>query len=343
MTSADFFAPEDEIAAPTPPPSGFSADMQFDASPDTGLSAYFPAGIPANIGYTITIAAGGGGPVYKGAGAAKGTVPGLTVAAGQSYQVVAWGSDDGVVTWFQFQLGGQYVWIDRNRCNKPYAISYKQIPAKTFSAAHIPVIYLSPSLQTTNKYAAGNTTEAEQMNRVANSLKTVLEQRYECVVYIPDISFGISFYNRPLDAYNKGADVYLAIHSNAANPGVTAYGCETYTFSGGSQQSLQLGQNIVAEMQKIKSGVPASTITFPVKNGMAYWDNVGYGEVRDPSHLGIVAALVEVEFHDRTVGANWIINNTYNIAGGLANALHQTFNFPAKGSLDQLTIQGRFS
>lgn len=342
----DFDAHEEEITAPD------AISAQFNA---TGQTPYFPADVPKHINYTITVTAATA-TAYSGAGS-SGTVAVGTVYKNERYSVLAWGSDTGDVTWWQIQLSsGVLAWVSRACCD--LSAVYTPIPDRVFTPSRIPVIYLSPETRASNPYSSTImvTNEADQMERVAGALKAYLEQRYDCIVYLPPRSLSISFLNRPLDAYRKGADIYLAIHSNA---GGSAYGCETYTFAA-CPQSVYLGTNIVAEMQRIKqgSGVPASTISAPVKNGMEYFKyggstaGIGYGEVRDPSHLGMVGILAEVEFHDKAVSANWIVNNTDKIADGLANALNATFNFPAKSgqttptpnpTASDLLVEGKYS
>ena len=77
------------------------------------------------------------------------------------------------------------------------------------------MIYLSPSKQPKNNYAAGNTNEQKQMYRVAAELQKILEKEYICTVYTAPTDLFLSLDGRALDAYNRHADVYLAIHSNS--------------------------------------------------------------------------------------------------------------------------------
>ena len=44
----------------------------------------------------------------------------------------------------------------------------------------VKLIYLSPSVQTANKYAAGNTTEAIQCRRIANACEKAFEASNLC-------------------------------------------------------------------------------------------------------------------------------------------------------------------
>ena len=287
----------------------------------TTPTAPLPGSLPNYITRTITInvaqatvhaAAGSNNPILG------------YVYEGQSFVVTEWESDGVDITWFKFNLNGQDVWI--SRLYTAITNSLGTIPNRVFSASRPPVIYLSPSRQTGNPYAYGGTNEYVEMERVATYLKAMLESKYRCTVYMPPQSMLISFRNRPMDAYNKGADIYLAIHSNAGQ----GYGAEAYTYPA-CAQSVALGQNIVSAMGRVTAGkLPPSTVVSPVKNGMEYFNNIGYGEVRDPSHLGMIAVLAEVEFHDKPDSAKWIIEYGGQIASALCDALDQTFSFPAR-------------
>ena len=63
---------------------------------------------------------------------------------------------------------------------------------------------------------------------------------------------------------------------------------------------------------------------------MTAFDNIGYGEVRDPSYFGMISLLAEVEYHDNADSARWIINNPNKIARALANALEKTLDMQKK-------------
>jgi N-acetylmuramoyl-L-alanine amidase len=164
------------------------------------------------------------------------------------------------------------------------------------------------------------------MERVANALKAILENEYVCTVYVAPTALPIEMYGRPLDAFTKDADVHLAIHSNANSSG-TSYGASAYYFPA-CAQSLELSQNIVAELGKVSPYT--STLSQKVVNGMLGFNGIGYGDVRNPSHLGMIGVLAEVEYHDNADSAQWIINNTDSIARALANALETTLGMQKK-------------
>ncbi len=247
-----------------------------------------------------------------------------TLSAGEKYLALEWGSDSSDVTWFRFNWNGKDAWISRKKTS--VSDEFVTIPSRSFKNGGVPIIYLSPSRQIHNAYATGGTTEQKEMYRVGEALKKILENEYLCVVYMPPVDMIISLNDRPQDAYNKDADVYLAIHSNAHST-KTRYGAVGYYFPG-SEQSKNLGKNMAEEMHKISPFTPNTGTD--IVNGMTAFDNIGYGEVRDPAYFGMISLLAEVEYHDNKDSAQWIINNPDKIARALANALEKTIDMQKK-------------
>ncbi len=274
------------------------------------------------INRTFTVKSNGT-TVYSGPGTNYSSVG--TVKAGARYLALEWDCDSGDATWYRFNLNGKSAWIARSKTSV-YRNECVTIPSRSFKEGGVPIIYLSPSRQTKNEYAAGSTTEGEQMYRVGNELKKILEEEYLCVVYMPPVSMKINFNCRPTDAYNKDADVYLAIHSNA-HSSKKMYGAVGYYFPG-CEQSRLLGENMANEMGKISPFMP--TVGSKTVDGMKGFENVGYAEVRDPAYYGMISLLAEVEYHDNADSARWIIDNPKNIARALANALEKTIDLQKK-------------
>ena len=247
------------------------------------------------------------------------------VSGGKKFTVIKWG-DDGKTTWYAFQLKGKQVWISRN--DVTVSDQFKSIPAKNFSDGSVPIIYLSPSKQPKNDYAAGKTNEQKQMYRVAEELQKILENEYVCTVYTAPTDLFLSLDGRALDAYNRYADVYLAIHSNSdGSRSKKSYGAVGY-YQPKNPQSKKLAENMVKEMGNIaprKSNVSPNMV-----NGMKAFDGTGYSDVREPAYYGITSILAEVEYHDNSDSAKWIINNPKKIARALANSLEATFQLQHK-------------
>ena len=67
-----------------------------------------------------------------------------------------------------------------------------------------------------------------------------------------------------------------------------------------------------------------------VESGMKAFNGIGYGEIRNPSKLGLLSVLVETDFHDNPRTAQWIIDNKDAIARAYVNAIVNTFNINKK-------------
>ena len=80
-------------------------------------------------------------------------------------------------------------------------------------------IYRSPSKQPHNLYAGIQTSEEKEMVGVCRIMERILKTEYDCTVVLATLSLGIGAQERPKEAKNSGATLYLAIHSNAGGGG----------------------------------------------------------------------------------------------------------------------------
>lgn len=182
-------------------------------------------------------------------------------------------------------------------------------------------IYLSPSNQPANLYAVGDTTEKIEMEDVATRIYEILSKEYDCEVIMATESFNIWLEGRPLEAKEKNCDIYLAIHSNA---GTT----KNATGAVGFYHPLNimgkiLATNIIEELNNVNP--IKSNRHEQVSSGMKPFNGYGLAEVRDPSSYGLIAVLVETEFHDNPITASWIINNKDTIANAYVDGIVKTF------------------
>lgn len=187
-------------------------------------------------------------------------------------------------------------------------------------------IYLSPSNQPTNKYCVGNTNEKAEMEAVAKKIKTILDEEYECETVMATLYLDIDIKGRAKEAKDKGCHIYLAIHSNAGSGG-SASGAVAF-YHPDSLTGRLLAESVVKGLNSIcpiKSNRSTS-----VENGMKAFNNLGYGEIRNPSKHGLISVLAETDFHDNPKTAQWIIDNKYDIARAYVNALVYTFNISKK-------------
>ena len=81
-------------------------------------------------------------------------------------------------------------------------------------------IYLSPSSQHENPYAYGGTNEATQCMKIAQACEVALKR---CGFNVA--VGGGTMYTRVPDSNKWGADLHVAIHTNAANGKTTGTRC----------------------------------------------------------------------------------------------------------------------
>jgi N-acetylmuramoyl-L-alanine amidase len=187
-------------------------------------------------------------------------------------------------------------------------------------------IYLSPSNQPANKYCVGNTTEKVEMEAVAKIAKEILDEEYDCETVLATLYLGIDIDERAKEAKDKGCQIYLAIHSNAGG-GSTASGAVAF-YHPDSLNGKILATNAVKELNAI---CPIkSNRSISVESGMKAFNGIGYGEIRNPSKLGLLSVIVETDFHDNPKTAQWIIDNKNEIARAYVKAIVNTFDINKK-------------
>lgn len=169
-----------------------------------------------------------------------------------------------------------------------------------------PLIFLSPSSQFDNRYTGVNTTEGIQMNELAKILKTKLEAAgYR--VYLPDSN---TTYKERAELSNKvDADIHIPLHSNAGG------GTGTRIFYNGTiQGSKELSTAIFKYL---------GALTNSNSPGIAYLSDdskasTPYYEIRVPK---AEMAYIEVEFHDISEKAKWIVNNKDTMANAITKGI----------------------
>lgn len=168
-------------------------------------------------------------------------------------------------------------------------------------------IYISPSNQNGNLYAAGNTNERDQCNRIAAALEVDLERNGYSVKRAPK---GQDMNKSIRDSNEWGADIHIPIHTNAgggAGPLVMVYSK--------ANSNMKYAQPVYDALLKLSSG------------GKGYGVRVGTEMTAGnymPSELSDTAAIsvyIEAEFHDDKKLARWIIDNVEKIAEAIAKAI----------------------
>lgn len=161
-------------------------------------------------------------------------------------------------------------------------------------------VYLSPSMQPANIYAAGNTNEQVQCNRIAEAAKTALER---CGFTVKKAPEGQSMQQNVSDSNAWGAELHVPIHTNAGG------GAGTVVFvHGGTAAQMKYAAPIYEEVQAISPG----TTEYGVRVNPGLYE-LGYTTA--------TAVYVECEFHDRADLATWIIGHTAELGEAIARGI----------------------
>lgn len=171
-------------------------------------------------------------------------------------------------------------------------------------------VYLSPSDQKSNTYAAGNTTEAVQCGKIAEACKTALERSGVKVM----VGQYDTMANRCKASDVFKANLHVPIHTNAFNGKTSGTRLFCYKMDKNSEgyKAAKAIFDVLAPLTPGKSeNIKANPKLFEVKTPAA------------------PTAYVEVDFHDDPEVAQWIIDNTEligeTIAKGICSYLGVTF------------------
>ncbi|MBR2315644.1 MAG: N-acetylmuramoyl-L-alanine amidase [Clostridia bacterium] len=176
----------------------------------------------------------------------------------------------------------------------------------------MPLVYLSPSTQQFNPYAGGGNEEF-WMNRIADELEPYLTASgIDFIRNSPEMTARTSIEQ----SNNVGADLHVAIHSNASPDNLSGLlqGTDIYYYptSRGGQRMAELLQDnfrsIYPDPEKVNV-IPTTSL----------------GEVRETAAPSV---LIETAYHDNEEDADWIRNNTKEIAREIARAITDYFGVP---------------
>ena len=164
-------------------------------------------------------------------------------------------------------------------------------------------IYISPSNQSGNTYATGNTNEKEQCHKIA---------KY-CVAYLEKAGFSVKctynddMYARVRESNSFGADLHVAIHTNATAKHNTTGGTQIllYDITG---ERKKVGQAVFKRLAPITPGESAERL-------IAKPD---FYEIKSAKGITVYC---ECEFHDTKIGSDFIRNNTQKIGEAIAKGI----------------------
>ncbi len=180
-------------------------------------------------------------------------------------------------------------------------------------------IYISPSDQTGNRYAAGDTNEAVQCRKIAAALVTALVRcGFAAMTNVED-----DMYGRVRQSNEWGADLHLCVHTNAHNGAVKGTRLFCYEPDGEGYRACRAVLDALAP------------ITPGESDNITIWH---FYEVRC-AHAPTV--YLEVAFHDNQEEAAWIIANTQAIAEAVCRGIcsHYGMDYvPAEETLYRVQV-----
>lgn len=167
-------------------------------------------------------------------------------------------------------------------------------------------VYLSPSDQRSNTYAAGNTTEDVQCGRIARACKAALER---CGVEVKLGQYD-TMANRVAESNAFKANLHVPIHTNAANG--KASGTHIFCYSADKNSAgYKACKAVLDVLGPVTPGSPDVVRAYPA--------------LYEVKHPAAPTVYIETDFHDVPSIAAWIIENTTllgeTIAHGLCSAL----------------------
>lgn len=165
-------------------------------------------------------------------------------------------------------------------------------------------IYISPSSQWENTYAAGNTNEAAQCRRIGLALSEALSRcGFETMVG----SENSTMYTRVAQSNVWGADLHVPVHTNAFNQTMMGTRLFCYDLTG--------------------EGYKASKAIFdclaPVVPGES--DGIRAVQYYEITRSNAPCAYVEAAFHDNEEQAQWIIDHVTEIAEAICKGICKYF------------------
>ena len=163
-------------------------------------------------------------------------------------------------------------------------------------------IYLSPSSQSSNAYATGNTTEQVVCREIS---KACAEYLRNAGFEVKDGSYG-DMYSRVAESNKWGADLHIPIHTNAYN-GKTTGGTQIYMCKLTGEHK-KVGQAVLDRLAPLTPG----------KNAEGLKKNTEFYEINEADAITV---YVEAEFHDTKTGSDYIRNNTTAIGEAIAKGI----------------------
>ena len=164
-------------------------------------------------------------------------------------------------------------------------------------------IYISPSNQNANTYASGGTNEKVQCHKIAAACAAALTKSGFSV----KCTYNDSMEERVKESNAFGADVHIAIHTNATAAHKTTGGTQIllYDLTG---ERKKIGQAVFNRLAPLTPGKSAERLV----------EKPDFYEVNSAAGITVYC---ECEFHDTKEGAEYIIKNTGAIGEAIAQGV----------------------
>ena len=161
-------------------------------------------------------------------------------------------------------------------------------------------VYISPSDQTENRYAWGNTNEHVQCQKIAEAEAAALRRSG---VEVQVAALGSTMAQRCAQSNVFKADIHNCVHTNACNKQVMGTRLFCYVIPGKGYDACKA---VFAELAPLTPGTSENI------------QKASYYEVRVPDAPSVYC---ECEFHDTVEGAKWIVEHTTEIGEAIAKGL----------------------
>ena len=165
-------------------------------------------------------------------------------------------------------------------------------------------IYISPSNQSGNMYAYGNTNECDQCNRIADAAKKALER---CGFTVKKAPKGQAMNTSIAESNKWGADLHIPIHTNAGG----GSGTVVFVYSK-TETNLKYANPIYKSVQSVTPGKTEYGVR-------------AYPELAELNATSAIAVYIEVDFHDNYSIAKWLIENPDKVGEAICRGACEAF------------------
>ena len=181
-------------------------------------------------------------------------------------------------------------------------------------------IFLSPSNQRANVGAYTNSNECEQCTAIALQVKKFLDETYDCEVIVATESDNMK--TRAQYANSIGANVYVAIHTNAFND-KSVYGTETFYYS-----TDEKGRELAAALLEAVGSIVGKKRRARANDSLI--------ELNTPT---CTRAYIEVDFHSNPERAAWMQANTELIGNTIAKTIAEHMKLKVKTNAKDVDLE----